>query len=362
LSEAAARVVAGFAGPEVDEELRELLRLGVGGVILFSRNIEGPDQVAELIAEIRGVAGRPLLFAVDQEGGRVARLREPLTVWPDASAFAASGDPQLARAAGAALSLELRCLGFNMNFAPVLDVLSLPTNPVIGPRAFGEDAAGVRAFAGAWLEGAHGAPMGTCGKHFPGHGHTDQDSHHTLPVCDLPAEALLSEHARPFADLAPHLDAFMTAHVLYPALDPRWPATLSPAVLQELARDGLGFGGLIVTDDLEMAAMADQGAPREVAHRALLAGNDLLLVCRDPAFVEEATAACRDRASQPAGRAASDAALARRRRFLDRVPDAGPWLPERRRQVLGCEDHRSLAARLLRHAPATELESPVASV
>jgi len=243
----------------------------------------------------------------------------------------------------------------------VLDVMTRPDNPVIGPRAFASTPEQVIHQAGAWIDGATEAGVGVCGKHFPGHGHTDVDSHFALPVCPISADELLSTHVRPFKDLAPRLDSLMTAHVLYPELDRDLPATLSPRILNGIARKYMAFDGLIFTDDLEMKALANYGTPRQVAAGSLQAGNDILLACEHPHIVEQAVAAARDASLDRAGEIACGLALQRRRSFLSKCGDDGPLSAEHRALVLGRREHRALADFFFRYAEGAELDSPVAS-
>jgi beta-N-acetylhexosaminidase len=284
LARAAARLLfVGFAGKTVDPELARLLEAGVGGAVLFSRNVGAPREVAELTLELKRRATLPLLVAVDQEGGSVARLRAGFTPLPALRTLGDSGDPELAHALGRVVGTELRAVGIDWNFAPVLDVDTNPDNPVIGARSLGRDPHRVAELGTAFAHGLMAAGVAPCGKHFPGHGDTHQDSHHELPRLPHALERLERVELVPFARaIAAGLPALMTAHIVFEAIDREQPASLSPRVIGELLRGRLGFTGVVVTDDLDMKAIADHYAIEEVAVRALEAGVDALLVCLTP--------------------------------------------------------------------------------
>lgn len=279
------------------EERRLLRRPEVGGVILFARNTESADQVRALSGEIRRL--RPeLLLAIDQEGGRVQRLREGVTRLPPmgrlGAGFAAMPEVtrRLCQDAGWLLGMEMAACGLDLSFAPVLDVDD-GTSSVIGDRSLSADPDTVASLAGAFVQGLHEAGMVAVGKHFPGHGGVAADSHHELPVDPRPLEALRQRDLIPFARLAARLDGVMPAHVVYTDFDPR-PAGFSPAWLGML-RESLGFKGVIFSDDLSMAGAASAGTPAERARAALGAGCDMLLVCNDRAAALEVLDACRGR-------------------------------------------------------------------
>ena len=295
----------GFEGRTLPDGLAARLREGeVGGVVLFGRNLGTLEENLSLIGEIRAAAPRALL-QIDQEGGRVQRIKQPATVWPPMLRLGelAARDPEraeaLAGAVGRALGTELCALGFDIDFAPVLDVHTNPANPVIGDRAFATDAETVARLAGAFAAGLSASGILPCGKHFPGHGDTSVDSHLALPRVDHPLSRLRAVELLPFARVRTPL--IMTAHVIFAALDPDLPATLSPAVLGGLLRGELGHEGVIVSDDLEMRAVADHFGIEDLAVRGLMAGCDAFLLCRDEglqltAFTALVAAAERDAA------------------------------------------------------------------
>jgi beta-N-acetylhexosaminidase len=343
-------LAGGFEGPAPDPDLLARIRAGrLGTVVLFSRNVEAPAQLAALVAELQAAApqDRPLLVAVDQEGGRVRRLREPWAAWPAAARMGASGDPVRVRAAGRAIGEELASCGIHLDLAPVLDVHTNPANPIIGDRAFGTTPEVVIQMAGAFAGGLADAGVAACGKHFPGHGDTEKDSHLELPRVSHGRARLLAVELAPFAALAPVLPAIMSAHIDFPALDPALPGTLSPAILTGLLRQRLGFGGVVVSDDLEMRAVADHYPPGVIAVTALEAGADLLAFCRESARVEAAEAALRDRAAaDPAFAARLDAASARIRGLKARYCRRPPPDPRTAEAVAAREAHHVLAAAL----------------
>jgi beta-N-acetylhexosaminidase len=271
----------GFPGTSPSPELLELVRRGAYGVILFARNIVDAEQVASLVADLKRAAGRPLLVSVDQEGGRVARLREQqgFTELPPMRAVGDSGDPELARAVGAILGRELRAVGIDQDYAPVVDVDTNPANPVIGDRSFSRDPEVVARLGAALAQGLQSAGVAACAKHFPGHGDTSQDSHHVLPHLPHTLDRLRAVELVPFRALAgAGVASVMTAHVVFDALDARRPATLSRGVMR-LLREECGYDGCVVSDDLEMKAVAEHYPLEEAVPSALDAGVDALLVC-----------------------------------------------------------------------------------
>jgi len=263
-----------------DEHAERLLtELHVGGLILFGRNLRPLPALARQLQEWQARAPAPLFVAVDQEGGAVSRFADPGLAFPGQMALGALGCPETARRVARAIGIQLRAIGFNVDFAPVLDVNANPANPVIGLRSFGDDPERVAALGVAAAAGFAEAGILPVGKHFPGHGDTAVDSHFDLPVQPAGRERLDRVELVPFrAAIAAGIPALMTAHLLFPALDPIWPATLSPRLLTRLLREELGFDGLLFTDCLEMAGVAAHWSPEERGWRALAAGADVLLV------------------------------------------------------------------------------------
>jgi beta-N-acetylhexosaminidase len=338
----------GFDGPAPPAELLARIAASeVGGVMLFRPNIAAPPQVASLVATLRAAAppDAPLLVSIDQEGGLVQRVRAPATVWPPMLAVGEARDLALTTAVGRALGEELAALGIGWNFAPVLDVHTNPDNPVIGNRAFGTTPEAVTAQALAFWRGLRAAGLVGCGKHFPGHGDTHTDSHLDLPVVAHDLERLRRVELAPFAAAArAGMEALMTAHVLYPALDPDRPATLSHRIATELLRGELGFRGVLVSDDLGMKAVADRYSIEELAVLTIEAGADHLLV-REPlarqiaAFealvhAAEARSEFRARVEESAARVAALKAAC-----TVPMPAPGAMLPS----LLGTPAHQALA-------------------
>ena len=286
-------VMLDLAAVTLDAEEREILRHpAVGGVILFSRNFESPEQVAALTASIHALRDPHLLVAVDQEGGRVQRFRERFTRLPSASRFGAlrREHPEKARRAAKAvgwlMAAELRSVGVDFSFAPVLD-LDRGLSRVIGDRAFADEANAVSDLASAWSDGVREAGMAAVGKHFPGHGGVIEDSHEELPSDGRSFDDIEMEDLIPFQRLIYRgMEAVMPAHLVYPKVDPD-PAGFSAFWLRRILREGLGFQGVIFSDDLNMAAAAVAGGYAERAKSALDAGCDVLLVCNNrPAALE----------------------------------------------------------------------------
>jgi beta-N-acetylhexosaminidase len=276
--------------------------------------------VAALAREIHRAVPKGALVGVDQEGGRVARLPKPLLEVPPMRAVASWGDVAFAERIAAAVGRELAALGFTIDFAPVLDVNTCPSNPVIGDRAFGDDPETCARFGVAWIRGLQSAGLLACGKHFPGHGDTTKDSHHDLPVVTQPLDRLEAVELAPFrAAAAAGVASMMTAHVVYTALDARLPATLSATACTTL-RDSAGFDGMLVSDDLEMQAIAARWGIEDAAVQAVAAGCDALLVCWTDEKQERAVdALVREAERSPAFRARCDAALARVREARRRI-------------------------------------------
>lgn len=311
----------GFDGQSVPERIREHLRAGLRAVILFARNLHDPEQICRLTADLAGAGAR--LIGVDQEGGRVVRLPPPFTVPPPAAAIGRRDDPPLARRFAAAIGAELRAAGFTWNTVPVLDVHTNPANPIIGDRAYGADPALVTRTAIAVMRGFADAGILTTGKHFPGHGDSASDSHLTLPVCSQDQARWDAVELLPFREaIRAGIPALMVAHLQCPALDAAAPTSLSAAVITDLLRTRLGFGGLVVSDDLEMAAIAAHGDVGEAAVRFLEAGGDLILMCRRADYQDQAVVALE--AAVRTGRLTAR----RLHASLERLDAVERWLPE----------------------------------
>jgi beta-N-acetylhexosaminidase len=299
-----------IAGTWLTAEDRQLLRQPeVGGVILFARNIEHPAQVRELSAAIRAV--RPgMLLAVDQEGGRVQRLRQGFIKLPPMRSIAERDNAmQLAELCGWVMAVEVLAVGLDFSFAPVLD-LDHQRSAVVGTRAFEADPVRAAELCGAFVAGMRRAGMAATGKHFPGHGWAEADSHVAIPVDERSLEQIRSHDLIPFARLAGQLAAVMPAHVIYPQVDSQ-PAGFSRIWLQQILRGELGFKGVIFSDDLSMAGAHVVGDAAARIEAALTAGCDMGLVCNDREAAELALSALqRLKVSVPAQLAAMRGQLA----------------------------------------------------
>ena len=276
--------VLGFHGTTVTPELRKLLRdFHVGGVILFRRNVENVEQLWRLAGEIRAAQPNPppAIF-VDEEGGPVSRLPEPVLRLPSLRTLGATGDAGLLRRVGETIGGDLAALGLHVDCAPVVDVDTNPNNPVIGRRALHRDPAVVARLGAALIRGLHAGGVTACPKHLPGHGDTDEDSHHALPRLEHDRERLDAVELVPFRQaIAAGVRMLMTAHILLPQLDPVHPATLSPVLLPGLLRGEMGYEGLVVSDDLRMAAVADRYNMFETLSLGIAGSIDLFLICHD---------------------------------------------------------------------------------
>lgn len=309
-------VVGGFAGSEVPERYVKALREGRrGGAILFKRNLPDVGTAHMLCSALASAAPAdlPPFLGVDQEGGRVSRLPAPFLKLPPMRALGGTRDYDLIRAAARAVATELSAIGFNLNFAPVLDVDSNPENPVIGDRAFGTDPRTVMRAGVAFMQGLQDRNVLACGKHFPGHGDTSEDSHFALPTIEHDRLRLQKIELPPFrAAAGAGIASMMTAHIVVKALDPEVPATLSRAICASLLRAEMGFDGVLFSDDLEMAAVAARYPIETAAVESVWAGCDALLVCKSEdqqdraheALVREAekNSRFRDRVAEALGR------------------------------------------------------------
>lgn len=322
-------LVVGFAGESPTPSLRQRLRAGAcAGVVLFRRNVRSASQVRDLCADLGAGSEPSPIVAIDQEGGRVARLRDGVLQLPAMRAVGDLDDPDLTRRLGQTLGEDLAALGINLNFAPVFDVDSNPANPVIGDRAFGRTGTPVRTHGVAFLQGLQTAGVAACAKHFPGHGDTETDSHLELPVVRHDAWRLNHVELPPFKHaIDAGVATVMTAHVRYEALDPERPATLSARVLREVLRAGLARERedlVVVSDDLRMKAVSARWPLDEAAVLAVNAGCDLLLACDDDEDAHQGCVAALARAAMASGetRAHLTAAAARvttlRRRWPSR--------------------------------------------
>lgn len=280
-----------FPGTELDAATADFLRANrVRGVCLFRGNMVNAEQLTRLTADLRAVMGPDALIGIDQEGGAVVRA-----LWvpapPAAMGLGAADDVALAREVGAAVGRAVRALGINWNFAPVLDLNNNPHNPVIAERSFGADPQRATELALAWMAGGAAEGVACCVKHFPGHGDTTVDSHRDLPTVDKPRAELEQFEFAPFKLAAASAPALMTAHIVYPALDPDYPATLSRRILHTLLREEWNYQGVIITDGMDMHAIAGRYGAGPAAARALIAGADMVMALGTAETQAEAIAA-----------------------------------------------------------------------
>jgi beta-N-acetylhexosaminidase len=276
--------IVGVRGEALAGEEKSLFeRYPFGGFILFHHNCSEPAQIVCFTRTLwQAATGHPPFIAIDQEGGRVHRLPKPFMHLPAAARLGRTCDFNLAYRAARATAEELALAGINLDFAPVLDVNSNPQNPVIGDRAFAADPQKVTALGERWVRGLRDGGIVPCGKHFPGHGNTDKDSHFALPVVDRPLAELEKVELPPFVGACrSQIESLMTAHVLYRALDPKLPATLSRKIVTGLLREKLAYDGVIFSDDMEMRAISDNYRQEQAVALCVRAGIDVLLFGHD---------------------------------------------------------------------------------
>ncbi|MGH9821407.1 MAG: beta-N-acetylhexosaminidase [Pyrinomonadaceae bacterium] len=279
-------LMVGISGSELSAVEKDAFeRHRFGGFILFSHNCVRPAQIRSLCRSLWKVSKKlPPFIAIDQEGGRVHRLPEPLTHFPAAELLGRTGQPELAYRVGRATAAELALLGVNLDFAPVLDVNSNPKNPLIGNRSFGSQPQHVTPMALACARGLRDGGIIPCGKHFPGHGDTEKDSHLDIPIVDRPLDQLRTTELPPFLHACQnHIEALMTAHVVFNCLDAAVPATLSPRIITDLLRKEMAYEGVVFSDDMEMKSISDHYSEEEGALRCVRAGVDVLIYCHDMA-------------------------------------------------------------------------------
>ncbi len=353
-------LMVGFKGLSPSREIKELItKYHIGGVILFERNIKSPLQIAELCQELQSLSPEtPLFIAIDQEGGKnFSRLKNPFTRFPGnrglGQCFLETKSIKLAYQFGEITAKELSAVGINFNLAPVLDVNTNPKNPIIGKRAFGEDPHLVSELGLAVIAGLQDNKVIACGKHFPGHGDTIVDSHKELPIIDHDLERLRKVELRPFEHAIKNgLKTVMTAHVLYSKLDDKFPATLSRRIIDGLLREELGFKGLVLTDDLEMGAIANSFEIGEATAKAVKAGINILLISHHPdkqkrAFEAIATAVKKGEISQEMIDFSWKWIIDLKKSFLCPSP---PPEAERIKQIVGAPEHREVAKEIKRYS------------
>jgi len=307
----------GLTGKSLTDFERKIIReTSPYGIVLFGRNIAEPQQLRELIREVKSLAPRPPLFMIDEEGGRVDRLRHLIPGLPSAQAFAEGEEAEeLSRRMGKLIGMALRYFDIEVDLAPVVDIRGEGSPKGLERRTFGADAETVTDLAGAFMRGLHAAGVGACLKHFPGIGIGSADPHYGTTIIDVSLDDLVHRDLVPFTRLANEAGAVMIGHGTYPQIDePDLPATLSRRIANELLRDVAGFKGVAMTDDMEMHAVSDYGSYEYISERAVLAGNDVVMFCshiervpdiqRFLATKSNADAAFRARMNEAATRAA----------------------------------------------------------
>jgi beta-N-acetylhexosaminidase len=321
----------------------------LGGVIYFARNVHSPHQLAELSREVSGLQREwPLWISVDQEGGRVARLRTPFTEWPPAITLGRSGSRDLVARFARALAAELRAAGITLDFAPVLDVHTNASNPVIGDRALSDRADVVAELGAVLIDTLQRSGIAACGKHFPGHGDTNVDSHEGLPIVEHDRRRMEAVEFVPFVKaIRAGVMSLMTAHVFAPALDEHHVATFSPTIVDGLLKRALKFDGVVFSDDLGMKAVSSTHSPGEATVAAVRAGCDAVLLCNhsidEQVSAIEALIYAVECGEIPQKRI--DDALERQHRVKVRMQTAPP-LPPAGLDVIGCVDHQVIASEM----------------
>jgi beta-N-acetylhexosaminidase len=331
-------------GTGLDDDTAAFIRANrIRGACLFRQNMTDAAQLTRFTGALRDAMGPRALIALDQEGGAVVR-----SLWvpppPSAMALGAADSPELAREVGAAVARAIRSMGFNWNFAPVLDLNNNPLNPVIAERSFGADPVRAADIAMAWMDGSGSEGVACCVKHFPGHGDTHVDSHRDLPTVAKSLAELERFEFAPFRTAAPHAPAVMTAHIVYPSLDPDNPATMSRAILTGLLREQWGYEGVVITDGMDMHAIAHRYGAGQAAVNALLAGADMVMAIGNRETQEETLDAIAQAIAD--GRLPPAEVKARLAR-LDRLADAHPATAE---PYLTEDADRALMARAWRRA------------
>lgn len=345
-------MLIGVAGATLtNEEKKFIVDNNISGVVLFARNCIEPRQIRDLCAEIQSLRHKmkdkaPLFIGIDMEGGRVHRLKPPFTQWPALKKIGDLDAPTVAFHFTQRMGAELMAVGINLDFAPCIDVYTNPANTVIGDRAVSTDPHQVEKMSSALIRGYIKSGVLSCAKHFPGHGHTVIDSHEELPVEDADMERLNEVELVPFRKaLRSRVDMVMTAHILFKNVDPKWPVTLSEIFLKKMIREDLKYRGLIITDDLDMKAMAKHYDKSQIPIRAMQAGADLLLYCNEPESPPVAIEGLIEAVVQ--GQLKQADLEQTHRKILDvkkvKILSPDPRPIEEAMEIIGCSEHQYLA-------------------
>jgi beta-N-acetylhexosaminidase len=349
------KFILGFPDREVSPELQSYLASGLGGVIVFARNFQTPQELLGLTNEIRRASGEPLFIGIDQEGGNRFALPLPFIQWPSAEDLGLLDDLAAVEGVARGIARELLAAGCNLDFAPMLDLHLQLNSPVTSGRSFGADPNRVGELGAAFAHGLAAEGVLACAKHFPGHGDTKVDPHESLPVFEGAMERLRQTELVPFARVfEEHVPMLMTAHILLPKIDAENPATLSRRILTELLRKEMAFNGVVVADDLGMGAIRERLSAGEAAIATFSAGADMAMLCHDwdavgPAL-QEVTEAFEKHVFLPEEWEASRRRIEELRRRIEKQPRKTPLA------AVGCDEHRKLAEKIRQRIEAKRLE------
>lgn len=350
-------MIIGIAGKSLTgDEKKFIVENNIGGIVLMGRNCAEPEQIRDLCAEIQSLRHRmkdkaPLFIGIDMEGGRVHRLKPPFTQWPALKKLGDLDAPTAAFHFTQKMGAELMSVGINLDFAPCIDIFTNPKNTVIGDRAISSDPYQVEKMSSALVRGFIKAGVISCVKHFPGHGNTIVDSHEELPIEESDLKRLHEVELVPFKKaLRSRTEMVMTSHILFKNVDPKWPVTFSELFLKKMIREEFKYRGLIITDDLDMKAMLNHYSREQIPVQAFQAGADMLLYCNDPTSppiaIEAVTTAIAQGKLNKADLEASRSKILDLKKIKILQPDPRPL--EESMQVIGCEEHQTLAACIAR--------------
>ena len=345
-------LIIGLSGPALTmDEKKFIVENNIGGVVLFARNIKDPKQLHELCSEIQSLRHKmldkaPLFISIDMEGGRVARLKAPFTQWPPVKRIGDIDNSTLSFHFSHCLGAELNAFGINLDYAPCIDVLTNPKNVVIGDRSISTDFNLVAKHSSALVRGLIKADVIACVKHFPGHGNTLLDSHEALPIEDSDMARLDQIELQPFKkSFRSRVEMCMMSHILYPKVDPNYPASLSEVMIQQVLKGNCRYRGLVITDDLGMKALTNKWSTEEIAVRALQAGNDILLYCNEPDAPMRAMDALVDAAANgPLNKEQIEVGYKKILQFkLDKIKNPDPMPLKDALEIISSEHHKKVA-------------------
>jgi len=360
------QLIIGIKGLQLEkEEANFIVENNIGGVVLFARNVESPEQIRQLALDLQALRARmhdkaPLFISIDMEGGRVHRLKPPFTKWPALDAIGKIDSTSVAFRFAQAMGDEMKSVGINLDYAPCLDIFTNPQNTVIGDRALSTSPEAVARLGSALVRGYIKAGVLPCAKHFPGHGNTLVDSHVGLPVEEKTLDELDAVEFEPFKKaIRARMDLIMAAHIKFPKIDPEWPASLSEIFLRQILRAQLRYRGLVITDDLDMGALKNNYPKPLIAVRALQAGCNILLYCNEtdspPTAIEAIAKAVSDK--QLDGKIVTEnyqAVLALKK---EKLTSAEPASLEQVSRIVGHPDHLRLAKAIAAGAVPADLIS-----